>query len=154
MKNVNSDEAFANGQRLLDAMSAYINEPLKLPSFNLKASIINLLGGPDDAIGSEYDYRDTCEAIQSLVEKNPGAMAGRQELALFFLQNAIQFFEDCIAGDSLRAEIHRTSIEVFGCESMPPAAIENLIKQYELKRQLAVLESRAIELQQPEKKAA
>lgn len=147
MRNVNSGASPSNEQRLINAMNAYLHEPEKPTGFTLKESVINLLGGPADALGTEYDYRDTCEVLVRMAEASSAALGHRKDLAVLFLNNALSFFNDCIASESLRAEIHRDVIEIWGCKDMTPAAVENLIKQYELKRQLTLLEAEAANLQ-------
>jgi hypothetical protein len=146
MKSINSGAAVAGDQRLLEAMDAYINEPSMPMGFTLKESMINLLGGPADAVGHEYDYRDACKALLRLVNDNLDSLGHYKILAHCFVSSAVGFFEDCITSESLRAEIHRNVIEVFGCQEMTPAAVDNLIKQYELKRQLAILEGEAVKI--------
>lgn len=132
MKKANTPQ-----QRAIAAIDAYINHPSRPTGFFMKEQVLELMGGADGCLTNAYDYRDSCRAMLDLLKSN--RIDIHHHSAVSFLENAMEFFDFLTRDEYLRAEVTRDVVDLYGSDESEEY-YENMVKQYELKLQLAILE--------------
>lgn len=137
MKNVNTATPLKD--RALLVIDAYLNGDNHMTNSGLSENLICALGGYEQCVDVGLDYRDACEEIlNALSSPDPKIDIFHKTSGIELMKQMYTFFNDLYYNDDMKSELEKECILVY--DPYDDEQLENLIKRYELKKQLDDLE--------------